>query len=270
MNVQTDSNITRKSKDRTVPQGWVVYTRLDINKIYSDEDILRLQIFETPAAADEYLDGSALTGNFGPTRREIDWMEPIPIVDLRKRAKMPEFSGPYLHDRVQFDELDNESGENFRQLVETVWQDCGADLASEVIREVMNERKIVSPTECDPVTSLILNEGEHKEVQRRIRERSLPEIECYLSEGWDFRQIELNARRRLSHVNPGNPNGVRSWLLDITADLEVELLNKHAALCAADIFHFWTSLQVHGHIAECCRLRFAAGEPSSPGLKSVF
>ncbi len=114
-----------------------------------------------------------------------------------------------------------------------------------------------------------LTPSHHKKVQHRLRDLRLPDIECYLNEMWEFPVIEINARRRLGHINPDVSMGFRNRLLSAALDLQVAFCGVHPRHTAADTFWFWTSLKVHKNLAEYCKSACGTSENTTTHLSNL-
>ncbi|MBI3681127.1 MAG: hypothetical protein HY235_12115 [Acidobacteria bacterium] len=233
-------------------QGWVVHKQLDPESIYGEAVRLSTRRFEALSDAEAFLEGRNDEWAGRPARKLTGWMGPIPIVDLAGSANL-HFQGPWLDDRIRFEanQLTHESSTGWKQLFETDWQDLGVDSVPFVMNQMEQEGVIPSPQgdECGPP----LNSAQQREVLRRVRKYQLPEIECCLGETWDFFTIQSGARQRVGHVGSDPAGRLCNRLLAAAADLEGALRNNHPYLEAADIYHFWTSLEIHVELAEFCR-----------------
>jgi hypothetical protein len=179
-------------------------------------------------------------------------MGPIPIVSLSNTGEVP-FAGPRLEERLRFSDTDEE--ETFHELFDNFWQDDAVDQIPRVMSELEENGEIPGVPASDRWGPPILTADHHKKVQRRLRNLRLPDIDCYLSETWGFPVIETDARRRLGHINPNVSIGFGNRLLSAALDLQAAFCSVHPRHTAADTFWFWTSLQVHKHLAEFCKKR---------------
>jgi hypothetical protein len=230
---------------------WVVHMRLDRSRIFGDGEILPQRVFESRAEAEMFLDGTEYEFADSPLRKEVGWMHPVPVVDPDTSGG-DIFSGPWLRGRLVF--ADTDTGlEPWRQRFETDWEDLAVDLVPEVMDEL--EKKGIIPSSPDARSPSVLTPDQQKQVQAELHQYGLPEIECSLSDKWEFRKIESDARRRLGSVNPNNSKNFLNRLLDAASDLETVLRNRRA-LTAVDVDHFWTSLEVYCHLAKFCRKRW--------------
>src|SRR5260370_38834789 len=178
-------------------------------------------------------------------------MDGIPIVGLIGQTGL-QFSCRSLGDRLAFGDSDPE--ETWEAFFKTFWQDAAVDQIPAVMAELEQEGVIQSArTSDDPLGPVTLSPAQHNLIQERLRKYRLPEIECYLADSWDFTSIAVNARRRLGHVNPDPSKSFMNRLLAAALDLEVALRKRHPHLTGTDIYHFWSGLQTHKHLAEFCR-----------------
>jgi hypothetical protein len=230
--------------------GWIVFTRLDRNAIYRDTELCQEEKFETYEQADTFLELSHRQG--GSARKYNGWIGPIPIIGVSDEGEAP-FAGPRLEERLRFSDTDEE--ESFHEFFDNFWQDDAVDQIPRVIGELEQSGEIPGAPSSDLWGPPILTPNHHKKVQQRLRDLRLPDIECYLNEMWAFPVIEINARRRLGHINPDVSMGFRNRLRSAALDLQAAFCGVHPRHSAADSFWFWTSLQVHTHLAEFCKER---------------
>ncbi len=230
---------------------WVVYTRIDRSSIFIDDDTaVRHRTFSSLLEAEGFL--SEAEWKDGPPRKVRGWQGPIPVVSLQL-GDHAVYSGPLLAERIKFPHKNPRSvgDRRFDRRFDQVWQDSAADQVQAVMEELEAEGKI--PGSDDPNGPAILTQDHLNLVNERLQSDVLRELTCSLGPCWDPRRIQVDARRRLGHINSDQTKTLQNRIMDAATDLEWAFLNRHPRCTNVDVSHFWTSLEVHVHLASFCR-----------------
>lgn len=224
------------------PLSWVIHADVSVERSEVEE-----KRFRTPEEAEAYL--ADHDNNY--------WRGPIPV---RALTNSPcSFDGPWLADSPAFADLvDREV--RFKEVCDKVFADSGVDMIPVVTAEMEREGKL-PPTDY--------SRDQQREVLRRVRGYALPKIECSLGEDWFFPEIEADAKRLPRHVEPDRSKPYVAALFGCALALEEALRYRHEDLSAADIFNFWSSLEVWLHLARFCGSELASNVLDKPAIETA-
>jgi hypothetical protein len=115
-------------------------------------------------------------------------------------------------------------------------------------RCVRSVREYVSAERVGDIPGFTLNE----EFARAVQDRT-GEYRSFLGEDWSFSEIEADAEQRSGHEYAAIRYGSFAQIVaDVILDLEAALLRLHRDLSHRQVEIFWTSYQVHRHVADFC------------------
>ena len=188
--------------------------------------------FKTETEADAWLQAkpdwpSCVNGSMASNERQ-GWRGPIPIV---ARIADDVFAGPYL------------------KTAPPPVMVSSNDLLRIELGELIGNGQFVPALEAANSLGLHLPaEEQERLVLNRAARYSVPEIECRLKDDWGFNRILADVRCWQFHAGTIRASSLLAHLFKASRELESCLLRAMGELSTADVYNFWTSLQVHQHL----------------------
>ena len=224
---------------------WAVHTRI------TAREQTEIRLFGDLAEAERFV-----------KKNRGNWRSPVPVVSVCQ-PNLTAFSGPALRTWLKIDRNDDPTKLPFEEYCDRVFRDIALDGAAPVMQKLEQEGLLQPGDPSAPFGASRITPAELKVILDRIGELALPEVHCSLGLDWDFITLKLNAEHLGGHVQL-LPRGLNLFsLAEVVFDLEDALRSRFTGLTIVDVFNFWTSVEVHDHIAEVCRRSVEVMDPRS-------
>jgi hypothetical protein len=191
--------------------------------------------FTSEDAADSWLQQSATWPLFmilSDIRNEDQgWRGPVPILGRSVKARNA-FTGPYLKNT---------------EAPKTLSAD---DLLNAELRDILGEENFNTASAAAEGLGLSfpLSPDQQRTVCRYSERLRIPTIECRLADDWGFRKVLADVRSQAYHSLVIATNSLLEHLRYACIELETALFRVLSDVSAADVYNFWTSLQLREHL----------------------